>query len=255
MIERFLPRNHQYSLLHTKLDKAQIDRIVIKMTQVYKPINEYNRSLRVWKHDYLKKNRSLDDVMEELTRLTAEYWKTSGQERPNHVWLTKPPTQPPAHLAVFFERWDVLDDFLNYEDGTHIHPFHRNKFGETIVDILHHIKAHERTGIARRCYERVIELRKRFCPNHNSVLCLGNYCPECKDTVVCPRLVQEPQPKMTAKQKRNPLRTIQKVESNTYRVRWVQKRKSFPKNNKTQNQNQIERLQFEEENEPYPEWA
>lgn len=210
------------------------------------PIHIYNRSLRNWKHDYLKKNRSLDDVMEELTRLTTEYWKAVGLERPEHVWLTKPSCQPPAHLAVFFERWDVLQDFLNYEEGTHIHPFHRNKFGETIVDILHHIKAHERVGIARECYDKIIELRKKVCPQHNTVLCLGRYCPECKDTIRCPPLIVAPKPKMNSLQKRNPLSAIQKQKvqsSNSMRQKWIPKYKGK------------KREIVDDENEPYPEWA
>jgi hypothetical protein len=184
---------------------------------------EYIRNLRNWKHDYLRKNRPLDDVMKEFMRLNVEYWNVIGQKQPEHVWLTKPREQSPAHLAVFFERWDVLWDFLQYDDGTHIHPFHRNKFGETILDILHHIKAHERVGLARQCYERICELQKRFCPHHNSILCLGRYCPECQDTIPHIPLIQEAKPELNSRQRRSPLESIQNIASYSNKQKWVPK--------------------------------
>jgi hypothetical protein len=114
----------------------------------------------------IRDERSMKDILECLCKI---------REEDKWDWMTKPVKDAPVHVAAYFQRWDLMEYFMNYPSNV-INPYHKNHYGETIIDIL---KKHE-DDMANYYLRKCMELRdKHFCVNCHWVLMLGGFCKDC----------------------------------------------------------------------------
>lgn len=121
---------------------------------------------------------TIEDLIEGLREISGIDLNTHKNEK--QIYLTQPYTQPFAHLAAYYERWDLLKMMLDFCYGAYINPFHKNKYRETLSSIIS--KKELKNPLALECYERVLDMENDYCRECLMPYIIYNCCENCSDS-------------------------------------------------------------------------